>query len=102
MSDLNFQNISTVQSKQQPTPTRLASTTVIAPSTFMTFVSGTIDIATVTPPVTGSHMLVLVFTDASPGDILTTGNVLLGSTTLVQNVPVLLFWDPVSAKYIPR
>ena len=99
MSDLLFQNISTVQSNQQPLPVTIASTTTIAPSTFITFVSGTIDIATITPPVTGQHMIALLFTSATPGDLLTTGNINVGSTTITQNVPVLLFYDPIGADY---
>ena len=99
MTDLNFQNLSTVQSSAQPKPATLASTTTIAPPTFMTFVSGTIDITTLTPPVTGAHMLVLIPTNASPGDLLTTGNILVGTTTFVQNVPVLLFYNPLNGKY---
>lgn len=102
MSDLLFQNLSTVQSGQQPPPGTVASTTTIAPATFMTFVSGTIDITTLTPPVTGAHMLVVIPTDASPGDVLTTGNVLVGSTTLATNVPLLLFYNPINGKYYPK
>ena len=100
--DLNFQNLSTVQSGAQPPPATVASTTIIAPQTFMTLVSGTIDITTLTPPVTGSHMLLLIPTNAAPGDLLTTGNVLVGSTTLAQNVPTLLFYNPLNGKYYPK
>lgn len=99
MSDLLHQNIATVQSNLQPTPATVASATTVAPTTFMSLVSGTTDIADITPPVTGSHMLCFVFTDAAPPDILTTGNVVLGSTTVVQNTPVLLFYDPAEAVY---
>lgn len=102
MADLNFQNFSTVQSKAQATPNTVASTTTIAPSNFLTLVSGTIDIATVTPPVTGAHMLCLVFTHTTPGDLLTTGNILIGSTTLAQSSPVFLVYDPNQAKYYLR
>lgn len=98
MSDLNFQQLSTVQNKLQPTSTRLAAAATIVPSTFITFVSGTTNVATITPPVTGNHMLALIFTDASPGDILTTGNA-IGTTNVAQNIPVLLFYDTVAAKY---
>ena len=101
MFDLLFQNISTVQNANQPGPNTIASTTTIAPTTFMTLVSGTIDVATITPPVTGQHMLCLIFTNASPGDLLTTGNILVGTTTVTQNVPVLLVYNPNSAKYYP-
>lgn len=99
MSDLLFQNISTVQSNVQPGPNTIASATTLAPSSFITFVSGTTDVGTISPPVTGQHMLTLIFTDATPGDLLTTGNINVGSTTLAQNVPVLLFYDPNSATY---
>ncbi len=102
MSDALFQNISTVQSNLQPGPTTVASTTVIAPQSYITLVSGTIDIATITPPVTGQHHLVLIPTDASPGDLLTTGNVLIGTTTMATNVPVLLYYNNVNAKYYVR
>lgn len=98
-NDLLFQNFSTVQSNQQPKPATIASAATIGPSTFVTLVSGTTDVATVTPPVTGSHMLCLIFTDAAPGSLLTTGNVLVGTTTVAQNVPILLFYDPNQAKY---
>lgn len=99
MSDLLHQNIATVQSEQQPKPVTIASTTTIAPTTFLSFVSGTVDVATITPPVSGAHMLCFIFTNASPGDILTTGNVLVGLTTVAQNAPVFAIYDPNQAKY---
>ena len=99
-NDLLFQNISTVQNNSQPSPNTIASTTVIAPTTFLTYVSGTINVATITPPVTGQHLLMLSFTSATPGTILTTGNVLVGSTTLTQNGLVALVYDPARAKYL--
>lgn len=100
-NDLLFQNISTVQNSTQSKPNTIAAAATIAPSNFLTFVSGTTDVATITPPVTGAHMLALIFTNASPGDILTTGNVLVGTTTPAQNKPILLFYDPNQAKYYP-
>jgi len=99
MGDSLVQNLFNAQTGAQPLPVTIASTTVIAPETFITFVSGTIDIATITPYVAGQHMIVLIPTDASPGDLLTTGNILVGSTTLAQNVPMLLVYDPIQAKY---
>lgn len=99
-NDLLFQNISTVQSALQPKPVTLAAAATVAPSTFLTFVSGTTDVATITPPVTGCHMLALQFTDASPGDILTTGNILVGTTTVSQYTVVLVIYNPNAAKYI--
>jgi hypothetical protein len=96
--DLNFQNLSTVQNSLQPKPNTIASATTIAPVTFLTFVTGTLQVATITPPVTGQHMIALCFTDASPGTMLTTGNVLT-AVVPTQNIPCLMFYDPNQAKY---
>lgn len=98
MSDLNFQNFSTVQSDKQPLPPTIASAATIAPTTFLTFVTGTVQVATVTPPVTGAHMLALCFTNAAPGALLTTGNI-KSAYTPIQNRVFLLFYDPSTAKY---
>jgi hypothetical protein len=98
MSDLLHQNFSTVQSKQQPAPVTLAAAATIAPSTFITFVSGTTAVANVTPPVTGQHMLVLIFTDSAAGTFVTTGNV-MNAIVPTQNLPTFLFYDPAQGKY---
>ena len=100
--DLNFQNISTVQSIQQPGPNTIAAAATIAPTSFITFVSGTTGVATITPPVTGQHMLTLIFTNGSPGSFTTTGNIKVAVTTITQNVPVLMFYNPIEAKYYPK
>jgi len=98
MADLSFQNFSTVQSNQQPVPNTVASAATIVPGTFMTFVTGTVAVATITPPVTGQHMLVLIYTDATPTAMTTTGNI-LSVTVPTINLPTLMFYDPVQAKY---
>ena len=98
VDDLNFQKLSTVQSDKNPNPTTLASAATIAPTTKLTFVTGTVTIATVTPPVTGYHELTLCFTDGAPGVFLTTGN-LKTAYQPVQNRPITLYYDPPSAKY---
>lgn len=98
MSDLNFQNFSTVQSKAQPLPVTLASAATLVPTTFLTFVSGTVQVASITPPVTGSHMLAFVFTDANPGAFTGAGNI-QSTKDPAQNECVLLVYDPSTAKY---
>ena len=98
MSDLLFQQLSTVQSNLQPTPPTIASATTIAPSTRLTFVTGVVAVATITPPVTGYHELLLVFTNAAPAAMLTTGNIKTAFQP-IQNLPVLLCYDPVTALY---
>jgi hypothetical protein len=98
MSDVSFQDISTVGSDKSTAPKTLASAATVAPTTFLTFFTGTVQLATITPPVSGHHMLVFVFTNASPGAFVTTGNI-KNAVTPIQNVPVFLVYDPQSAKY---
>ncbi len=98
MSDLLHEQLSTVQSNQQPTPPTIASAAIISPQTLITFLTGTVQLTTINPPVTGSHVLILIFTDGAPGAFLTTGNI-KAAITVAQNVPVVCIWDPVSAKY---
>lgn len=98
MSDLLFQNLSTVQSNQQLQPATVASAATIAPTTFLTFLTGTVQVATITPPVTGSHMLALCFTNAAPGALLTTGNI-KSAYTPIQNRPFFAVYDPITALY---
>ena len=98
MSDLLFQQLSTVQSDKEPTPPTIASAATISPQTLMTFLTGTVQLATINPPVSGAHMLVLIFTNASPGAFVTTGNI-KAAYQPIQNLPVVLFYDPVTALY---
>lgn len=98
MSDLNFQDLSTVASGIQPKPVTIASAATVAPSTFLSFISGTVAIATVTPPVTGAHMLCFVFTTTTPVAFTTTGNIKAVATPS-SNIPTLLVWNPVDGKY---
>lgn len=98
MADATFQNFSTTQSKQQPGPNTIAAAATIVPQTLMTYVSGTAQVATITPPMSGQHMLCLVFTDVTPGTMLTTGNI-NNAIVPTQNLPTLLFYDPVTRKY---
>lgn len=98
MADIDFQNFSTVQNLTQPMPNTIASAATIAPTTLTTFVTGTVQVATVTPPVTGQHMLCLVFTDGTPPTFLTSGNV-LNAIVPTQNLPTLLFYNPATGKY---
>lgn len=97
--DALFQQLSTVQSDKQPSPKTIAAAATIAPDTFLTRVTGTTAIATITPPISGTHMLVLVFDTTQSGQFLTTGNIQQSTTTATANVPVVLVYDPRTAKY---
>jgi len=94
--DLNFQDISTVQSLLQPKPVTLTAAATIAPSTFMTILTGNTAVSTITPPVTGTHMLCIV-----PGTTtgFTTGGNVVGGTTTTASRAVLLIFNPLTAVY---
>jgi hypothetical protein len=97
MADLDFQNFSTVHSKSQPLPATFVTAATITPITALTFITGTAaTVATIVPPVSGFHMLVFVFSTGAVMNI--TGNI-LNAATAVSNVPVLLFYNPITGKY---
>jgi hypothetical protein len=97
-NELNAYKFDTFQSKLGPTPATVASAATIAPTSLITYVTGTTQPATITPPLDGQHMLVLVFTDNAPPTFLTSGNV-LNAIVPTQNLPTLLFYDPAQQKY---
>lgn len=97
MPDLEFQQFSTVQNQSMPAPTTIATAATIAPTTALTFITGTIaTVANITPPVSGFHVLFMV---ASTGAVMNiTGNI-LNAATAVSNVPFLMIYNPVTRKY---
>jgi hypothetical protein len=100
MSDLAFQDLSTVQSDKQPNPPTIASAATISPKTFMSTISGTTPVTTIVPPVTGAHMLAFRWTTGTANGFNTGGNIAIAYTT-ITNRPILLFYDPVTALYYP-
>lgn len=96
MSDLQFQDISTVQSDKQPKPVTLTAAATIAPTTFLTVLSGNTAVTTITPPVTGTHMLAIV-----PGTTtgFAAGGNVVGGTTTVASRAVLLVYNPLTGNY---
>jgi len=104
MADVDFQNISTVQSQLQPKPVTVAAATTIAPSTFLTLITGTTAVNQITPPVTGSHMLALCFTATNPSAFGTTGNIDVTAVTtpLTNSRITFMIYNPNTAKYLPH
>ena len=98
MPDVDAAVLGTVHTAPMPKPVTLASATTIAPTTFCTFLTGTTAVVNITPFVSGAHLLMIVFTNAAPGGFTAAGNVQRAYTAL-QNVPVLLYYDPLSNKY---
>lgn len=96
--DLNAWNFFGAQGSQSNFPPTIASAATIAPTTKLTFVTGTTQVATITPPLAGFHELWLCFTNGSPGALLTSGNI-QSAYTPIQNRPFCLLYDPSTAKY---
>ncbi len=80
-----------------PTPPTVASATTIAITHRMTFISGTVAVAQITPPMTSYHELILIYT-GSPATMLTTGNI-AQAIVPTQNLPTFLFFNPAEQKY---
>lgn len=98
-NDLAFQQLSTVQGSQAPKPPTIASAATVAPTTYLTFISGTVAIATVTPPEDGAHQLCFIFTTTTPVAFTTTGGNIKAVATPSSNVPCFLIWNPNESKY---
>jgi len=100
MSDLQFQQLSTVQDIAQPVPPTIASATTISPTTRLTFITGTVAIQTINPFTTGYHEIVLIFTSGAPAAFSVAGNIKTAALP-VQNIPVVLYWDPTTQLWWP-
>lgn len=98
--DSLFAQLDTVASSVMPKPVTITAAATIAPQTFLTFLAGTVPIATITPPVNGWHMLAFVATSATGPTTVTTGNVILAST-LITNKVLFATYDPNTNKYYP-
>lgn len=91
MSDLLAANFDTFQSNQQPTPITQVAAATISPQTLITVLTGNTAVATINPPVTGSHMLCIV--PGTTTGFTTTGNI-VGGTTTVANRAYLFVYNP--------
>ena len=79
-------------------PVTLVSAATIAPTTFLTVLTGNTAVATITPPVTGPHLLALQF--AGTAGVVATGNILTATASVVGQA-MLLIYNPASGKYVP-
>ena len=82
----------------QIAPVTIASAATIAPTTFLTVLTGNVAITTITPPVPTGHMLAIQF--AGTGGVASGGNILTTTASVAGQV-MLLIYNPTIAKYIP-
>jgi len=81
-------------------PGTLTAAATLVPKTATSFVTGSTQVTTITPPVPGPHLLTLIFTDAAPSAFATSGNLAKGVTP-AQNTALVLAYEPRTAKYYP-
>lgn len=98
MSDLMHQDLQTPQSNMQQSPATLVSAATITPITKLSFVTGTVQVANITPPVSGYCELAFCFTNGAPGAFVTTGNIHTAYTPITNQIFVL-YYDPSTAKW---
>lgn len=79
-------------------PGSLVSAATVAPTTFLTVLSGNTGIATITPPVSHPHMLAFLF--AGTAGVLATGNIATAKASVVGEVMLVVF-NPNTGKYSP-
>lgn len=99
MADIDWQNFSTVQANPQQKAATIPAAATITPTGFVTHITGTTQLATINPPVSGDHMLCLVFPDAM-GAFATSGNIAVAADPGV-NIPVFLVYSAKYGKYYP-
>ncbi len=79
----------------------IVAAATIAPKRVVTRVTGTVPVATITPPnAYFNGPLWLISSDATPFTTITTGNILL-ATTVVRYKALALVFDPSTAKWYP-
>src|SRR6185295_4838765 len=84
-----------------PGDSTIAAAATIAPTRLITRLTGTVPVATITPPNPYFNgPLYLLSTAASPFTTVTTGNIAL-ATTVVQNKVLVMIFDPTAAKWYP-
>lgn len=105
MSDLLFQNLSTVQNDKNALPNTIASAATITPVHKFTRVTGTTSITKITPPTTGYCELTLVFTSAYATALNTGGSgagAIAVAYTSVADRPIDICYDPRTTLWYPK
>jgi hypothetical protein len=98
LTESDWQQLSTVQGPTTPKPGTIVSAATIAPTTFLTILTGNTAVNTITPPVPFGHMIALQF--AGVAGVTAAGNVLTAKASVVGEA-MLLVYNPNIAKYVP-
>lgn len=99
MADIDWQNFSTVQANPAQRAATIPAAATITPTGFVTHITGTTQLVTITAPTTGDCMICLVFPDAM-GAFATSGNIAVAADPGV-NIPVFLVYSSKYGKWYP-
>ena len=102
MADVDHQNFLPVGSALSVKPGTIASAATIAPQSYLTRITGTTPITTITPPVTGVCTIALVFTTGATANAINTGGNIAAAWTSVADRPIQLTYDPRTALWYPH
>jgi hypothetical protein len=98
ITESDWAQLSTVQGPTSPRSGTIVSAATVAPTTFLTILTGNTGIATITPPVPFGHMLAFLF--AGTAGVLATGNIATAKASVAGEC-MLLVYNPALAKYHP-
>lgn len=87
-----------INPSNQSSPVTMPAANTIAPTTFLTILTGNVVIKTITPPVQHAHMLAIQFAGVAGVDA--TGNILTLVASVVGQV-TLFVYNPAAGKYVP-
>jgi hypothetical protein len=79
-------------------PTTLVSAATIAPTSFLTILTGNTAVVNITPPVQFGHMIAVQF--AGTAGVTAAGNILTAVASVVGQI-MLLVYNPDLKKYVP-
>ena len=79
-------------------PITIAAANTIAPVAFLTILTGNVVVKTITPPLSGAHMLAIQFAGVLGND--NSGNILTAKAS-VAGMVILYIYNPATAKYVP-
>jgi hypothetical protein len=80
------------------TPVTMPAAGTIAPTTFLTVLTGNVAITAITPPVSHAHMLAIQFAGTAG---ITAGNNIATTKASVVGEVMLLAYNPAAGKYVP-
>lgn len=95
--DLGLADLMVARGADAAKPPTIASAATIAPTTFVTVVSGAAAIVNITPPADGWHVLVLIPTGAFT--MTAAGNLLTAMAAATVGQPVICIYNPNTGKY---